>query len=102
MHAKSQWLSSYSFRDLSVHPDARTDGLDSASDPEQEYIYFLGSETVPSTSYILSTNLVYPFTLRVTGITKKNDIVEYLYYQIPDTQLKGQMGNGNMHAAKRD
>jgi len=32
---------SYSFRDLSVHTDRRTDGhgyIDSASDPDQEYI----------------------------------------------------------------
>jgi len=36
-------------------------------------------------TYLL-TNLVYPFTLRVTGITKKSSIVEYLDYQIPDTQ----------------
>jgi len=48
------------------------------------------------------TNLVYPFTLRVTGITRKNDIVEYLDYQIPVTQLKGPKGNGDMQAAKRD
>jgi len=44
------------------------------------------------------TNLVYPFTLRVTGITWKNAIVEYLDYQIPVTQPKGQKGNGDMQA----
>jgi len=48
------------------------------------------------------TNLVYPFTLRVTGITRKNAIVEYLDYQIPVTQLKGPKENGDMQAAKRD
>jgi len=31
------------------------------------------------------TNLVYPFTLRVTGITRKNTIVECLDYLIPVT-----------------
>jgi len=47
---------SYSFRDLSVHTDRRTDGhgyIDSASDPDQEYIYFMRSETLPSACYIL-------------------------------------------------
>jgi len=39
------------------------------------------------------TNLVYPFTLRVTGIKRKNAIVEYLDYQIPVTQLRSK-GNG--------
>jgi len=35
----------------------RTDGrgkIDSLSDPDQEYIYFIGSETLPSACYILS------------------------------------------------
>jgi len=41
-----------------------------ASDPDQEYVYFTGSETLPSVCYILSDiSIVYPFTLRVTGIT---------------------------------
>jgi len=48
------------------------------------------------------SNLVYPFTLRVTGITRKNAIVEYLDYQIPVTQVKGPKGNGDMQVAKRD
>jgi len=30
-----------------------------------------------------------------TGITRKNDIVEYLDHQIPVTQLKGPKGNGD-------
>jgi len=62
----------------------------------------MGSETLPSACYIFPTNLVYPFTLRVT---RKNAIVEYLDlpdtrysaeyldYQIPVTQL------GDMQAA---
>jgi len=35
----------------------RTDGhgkIDSASDPDQEYMYFMGSETLPSACYIIS------------------------------------------------
>jgi len=34
--------------------------------------------------------------------TRKNAVVEYLDYLIPVTQLKGQKGNGDMKAAKRD
>jgi len=33
---------------------------------------------------------------------RKNAVVEYLDYQIPVTQLKGQKGNGDMQTAKRD
>jgi len=40
--------------------------IDSASDPEQEYIYFMGSETLLPVIYF-PTNLVHHFTLRVTG-----------------------------------
>jgi len=39
----------------------------SASDPDQEYVYFMGSETLLPSAYF-PTNLVYPFTLRVTAI----------------------------------
>jgi len=34
--------------------------------------------------------------------TRKNALVEYLDYQIPVTQLKGQKENGDMEAANRD
>jgi len=34
--------------------------------------------------------------------TRKNAVVEYLDCQIPDTQLKGPKGNGDMKVAKRD
>jgi len=34
--------------------------------------------------------------------TRKNAIVEYLDYQIHVTQLKGQKGNGDKQAVKRD
>jgi len=42
----------------------RTDGhglIDSASNPDQEYIYFMGSETLPSACYILSEESNIPF-----------------------------------------
>jgi len=53
MHAKSRYPSNYSFRDLSVHPDEQTDGqgqIDTASDPDQEYIYLTASD--PDQDYI--------------------------------------------------
>jgi len=31
------------------------------SDPDQEYIYFMGSETIPSACYILSDESSIPF-----------------------------------------
>jgi len=52
-------------------------------------IYTLWGQKRFSVSYF-PTNLVYPFTLRVAGITRKNAIVDYLDYQMPVTQLKGQ------------
>jgi len=42
----------------------RTDGhgwIDSASDPDQKYIYFMGSETLLSACYILSDESSIPF-----------------------------------------
>jgi len=43
----------------------------------------------------------YSFTLRVTGITRKKAIGEYLDYQIPVSQLNPK-GNGDMQAARRN
>jgi len=87
-----------SFRDLSVHTNRRTDGhgqIDSASEADQEYIYFMGSETklikniytlwgrklpdqvyiffmgsetLSSAFYILSDESSIPFYSGVTGI----------------------------------
>jgi len=57
LHAKSQISSFYSFQDDRVHSDGQTDGhgyIDSARDPDQECVYFLGSVTLPSACYILS------------------------------------------------
>jgi len=60
---------------LTSRTDRRTDGqtIDSASDPDQEYIvlYVVGNASFcllhTSVTYF-PTNLVYHFTLRVTGI----------------------------------
>jgi len=76
---------------MACHTDRRTARhslIDSASDPDQSYIYFMGTETLPSILYgvgkaffclwarkrfllrvtYFPTNLVDPFTQRVTGI----------------------------------
>jgi len=37
------------------------DKIDSASDPDQEYIYFMGSKKLPSACYILSDESSIPF-----------------------------------------
>jgi len=42
------------------------------------------------------------FTRYLKSKKRKNAIVEYLDYQIPVTQLKGQRENGDMQATKRD
>jgi len=64
----------------------------------------MGSETLPSTCYVLSdessipfysifpTNLVYPFTLRVTGIKEER------YSRVPRLSPVTQL-NGDMQAA---
>jgi len=36
------------------------------------------------------------------NITRKNDIVDNLDYQVPATQLMGPKRNGDMQAAKRE
>jgi len=48
----------------------RTDGhgyIDSASDPDEEYIYFVGSETLPSACFILSDESSIPFYCTSNG-----------------------------------
>jgi len=72
LHAKSQYPSSYSFRDLSVHPtDRQTDmAILTRLVILIKNIYTLWGRNrflIPVTYF--PTNLVYPFTLRVTGIT---------------------------------
>jgi len=46
------------------------------------------------------TNLVYPFTLRVTGIKRKNAIVEYLDYQTSNMKIVGVTGFRGLLALK--
>jgi len=50
--------------------------------------------------FIFSDESIYPFTLRVTGITRKNAVVEFLNYQILVTQLKGPKGNTQLKGPK--
>jgi len=72
MKLRNHNLCYYGFQDIYFHTDRRTDEhgkIDLASYPDQEQIYFMWSETVPSTCYILSLNTTYPFTLRVTDTT---------------------------------
>jgi len=44
---------------------------DSASDPAQEYIYFMGSETLPTASYILSHESSIPYYFTSNGYKNK-------------------------------
>jgi len=44
-----------------IRPGRRIWLLDSATDPDQAYIYFMGSETLPSACYILSDESSIPF-----------------------------------------
>jgi len=53
----------YSFRDLNVHPDGQTGGhawIDSASDPDQDYITLWGRKRFLLPVTYFPTNLVYP------------------------------------------
>jgi len=53
--------------------DRRTNGhgfIDAASDPDQEYIYFIRSETLPSACYILSDETSIPFYSTSNGYKK--------------------------------
>jgi len=58
--------------------DRRTDGhglIDSASDPDQEYIYFMGSETLPSACYILSDESSIPFYSTSNGYNNYSFVI---------------------------
>jgi len=56
----------------------RTDGkIDSASGPDQEYIHFMGSETLPSACYILFDESSIPFYFSSNGYNKSTDIGLY-------------------------
>jgi len=55
-----------------------TDGhgqIDSASDPDQEYIYFMGSETLPSACYILSDESSIPYIPGSNNMTLLLEII---------------------------
>jgi len=80
LHAKSQEPSSYKFRDLSVYPDGQTDGQTDMARSTRLVILINNIHTLwclPITYF--STNLVYPFILRVTGITGERHKTEKKY-----------------------
>jgi len=84
---KSQHFSYYSFRGLSVHTDGKTDGqsgghvwIDSASDPDQEYIYFIASKTLPSTCYVLSDKSNIPFYSTSNGYNNNKKILPLFFF----------------------
>jgi len=52
----------------------------SASDPDQEYIYFIGLETLPSTCYILSDDSGIPFYS--TSNWFKNNTIMYIFLSV--------------------
>jgi len=77
-------ISSYSFRDLSVHQDRQTDGQAGMARSTRLVILIKDIYTLwgrkrflLSVTYFL-TNLVYPFTLRVTGIITPTDVKIWL------------------------
>jgi len=49
--------------------------IDSASDPDQEYIHFMGSETLSSICYIIFDKSNIPFYSTSNGYNNKNQIV---------------------------
>jgi len=53
-----------------IRTDRRTDG-----DPDQEYIYFLGSETLPSACYILSDKSSIPFYSTSNGYKNFKELI---------------------------
>jgi len=79
LHALSQNYSFYTFHDNSVHTDGQTDEYIYFMG---EYIYFMESETLPSTCYMLSVEASIPFYSRVTGIMIKTPCIvqELLIY----------------------
>jgi len=66
------------------------------------FAYGLSTVLMVLSNIFFSFNQKYLKAHRNSKTTRKNTIVEYLDYQIPVTQLKGQKGNGDMQAAKRD
>jgi len=50
------------------------DHYSGCSDPDQEFIYFMGSKTLPSTCYILSAESSIPFYSTNNGYNKRNHV----------------------------
>jgi len=57
--------------------------IDSASDPDQEYIYFMGSETLPSACYILSDESGITFYSTSNGYKNRTTFI-YLLWERSD------------------
>jgi len=78
----SQSCNSHSFRDLSVHTDRRTDGQTDMARSTRLVILIKNIYTLWGRKRFLlpvtyfPTNLVYPFTLRVTGINTETGFLE--------------------------
>jgi len=60
--------------------------IDSASDPDQEYIYFMWSDTLPSARFILSDESSIPFYSTSNGYKNTDAIVCFILFshQISD------------------
>jgi len=62
---------------------------------QEEFDFLVNKKPITSAHSVIKT-------INKDTKTRKNATVEYLVYQIPFTQLKGEKGNGDMQAAKRD
>jgi len=63
--------------------------MDSASDPDQEYIYFMGSETLPSACYTVSDESSIPFYSTSNGNKNKKAFCLEPCHRVPTAELKG-------------
>jgi len=52
----------------------------SASDPDKKYIYFIGSETLPSTCCILSEEYSIAFYSKSVGYTLMDNIIGVFFF----------------------
>jgi len=82
-----------------------------ASDPDQEYVYFMGSETLPSALQLSDESSIPFYSMRngynyiltiyaVTGIKRKNAIVEYLDYTDTRYSANGAKGKWRYTSSK--
>jgi len=92
--------SSHSFRDLSVHPDRQTNIYTLWGRKRLLHCVanFWLKSLYPLQGYKKNLLVFKEFKIN----TRKNAIVKKLDYQIPVTQLKGQKGNVDTQAVKRD